>query len=191
MREYRYKIKFVLSGEPCNGAYLIDENGDTKRITFKEAQALFVSGEATIADIELAKTPDEPKIYTSRFQNPELTSGKYTVVGIVRGLPRFKLGYERAGNIMEIAPPREIFRMTDHEKFVSLYKQHLDIIGVNRIFAILKTYIALGKDVVLCCYEDVRDPAQTCHRIAFAEWWLAHTGQKIEELPNPAPIKYK
>lgn len=45
-----------------------------------------------------------------------------------------------------------------------------------------------GKDVVLCCYEDVRKPNEWCHRLVFAEWWYEKTGEKIEELPDPSPI---
>ena len=52
-------------------------------------------------------------IYTSRFQNPELKTGNYKVVGIVKYLPRFKLSYERAGNIIDIAPPKKLFDIND------------------------------------------------------------------------------
>ena len=49
------------------------------------------------------------KIYTSRYQNPELQSGNYTVVGITRGAPRFPLKYTLSGNIIEFAPPGYLF----------------------------------------------------------------------------------
>lgn len=39
-------------------------------------------------------------IYTSRYSNPELKTGNYTVVGITRGAPKFPLRYTLAGNIM-------------------------------------------------------------------------------------------
>lgn len=130
-------------------------------------------------------------LYTSRFQNPELKSGNYTVVGIVRGLPRFKLGYERAGNIMDIAPTREIFKIEDRDEFAPPYKAHLDEVGFERISAQIQKYVELGKDVVLCCYEDVREPNEWCHRLIFAEWWFEKTGERIPELYNSAPIKTK
>ena len=44
-------------------------------------------------------------IYTSRYQNPELATGRYTVVGITRGKPKFPLKYELAGNIIEMPRP--------------------------------------------------------------------------------------
>lgn len=74
-------------------------------------------------------------IYTSRFSNPELKSGKYTVVGIVRGLPRFRLGYERARNIIDIAPTKELFDVYDRAEFTAPYKKHLDDVGFARISA--------------------------------------------------------
>ena len=45
-------------------------------------------------------------IYTSRYSNPELKTGNYTVVGITRGAPKFPLRYTLAGNIMEIGSRR-------------------------------------------------------------------------------------
>ena len=130
-------------------------------------------------------------LYTSRFQNPELKSGNYTVVGIVRGTPRFKLGYELAGNIIDIAPTRELFKIEDLDEFAPPYKAHLNEVGFERISAQIQKYVDFGKDVVLCCYEDVRDPNEWCHRLVFAEWWFEKTGERIPELFNPAPIKTK
>lgn len=130
-------------------------------------------------------------IYTSRFQNLELNSGNYTVVGIVRGLPRFRLGYERAGNIIDIAPTKEIFHIEDKEEFTDLYLAHLNEVGVERISKQLEPYLALGKDVVLCCYEDVRQPGEWCHRQLFAKWWFEKTGAVISELKDESPIKRK
>ncbi len=130
-------------------------------------------------------------IYTSRFQNPELNSGEYTVLGIVRGLPRFKLGYERVGNLIALAPTKELFSINDLETFAPRYKKHLDTIGVESIAKLLKEYKDLGKDVVLCCYEDVRVEGEWCHRIVFAEWWKERTGEIIPELKNESPITVK
>lgn len=130
-------------------------------------------------------------IYTSRFSNPELKSGKYTVVGIVRGLPRFRLGYERAGNIIDIAPTKELFNVNDRSEFTMPYKKHLDDVGFSRIAAQIQRYVDLGKDVVLCCYEDVRIPDEWCHRQLFAEWWLSKTGEAIPELKDDSPTKIK
>ena len=45
-----------------------------------------------------------PKIFTSRYSNPELAGDKYTVVGVTRTPPKFPLRYQLQGNIAEIAP---------------------------------------------------------------------------------------
>lgn len=130
-------------------------------------------------------------IFTSRFQNPELATGNYTVVGIVRGTPRFRLKYKLAGNIIDIAPPRELFSIYDRDEFTPLYMAHLDRLGVKRIETQLQKYLDLSKDVVLCCYEDVREPNEWCHRLVFASWWMSRTGQVIPELRDDSPVKVK
>lgn len=61
------------------------------------------------------------KIYTSRYQNPELSNGSYTVVGITRGAPKFPLRYVLAGNIIEIAPPGYLFNEYDRTRFTRPY----------------------------------------------------------------------
>ncbi len=130
-------------------------------------------------------------IFTSRFSNPELATRKYTVVGIVRGLPRFGLKYELAGNIYDIAPPRELFHIYNREEFTPPYMAHLDRVGIDKIKAQLQKYLDIGKDVVLCCYEDVRKPDEWCHRLVFASWWEQRTGLTIPELEDTSLIKGK
>ena len=129
-------------------------------------------------------------IYTSRYSNPELKTGNYTVVGITRGAPKFPLRYTLAGNIMEIAPPGYLFNEYNRERFTPPYFQHMDRVGTARIAQILRHYEDMGKPVVLCCYEDVRKPGEWCHRLVFADWWLQRTGEMIEELPDPSPNKW-
>ena len=107
------------------------------------------------------------------------------------GFPRFRLGYERAGNIIDIAPTKELFSVNDKEDFIAPYKKHLDDVGFDKISAQIQRYVSLGKDVVLCCYEDVRIPNEWCHRLIFAEWWLGKTGEAIPELKDDSPIKIK
>jgi hypothetical protein len=127
-------------------------------------------------------------IFTSRYQNPELRTGSYTVVRISLGAPRFQLGYKISGSIMDIAPPRWLFGENDHDVFTVKYRRNIEEIGVKRIQASLDAYLALGKDVVLCCYEDIRKPGETCHRRVFADWWKEMTGEEIGELPDPSEV---
>ncbi len=131
------------------------------------------------------------KIYTSRYSNPELKSGKYTVVGITRGLPKFPLGYELAGNISEFGPPGWLFNENDREIFTPKYFDYMDRLGIARVRQLLSYYKPLGKDIVLCCYEDVRKPNEWCHRLVFAEWFKSKTGYKIEELADTSGCRPK
>ena len=131
-----------------------------------------------------------PEIFTSRFSNPELQTGKYTVVGIVRGLPRFKLKYQLEGNIRQIAPPGYLWNENDRERLTPKYFQHMDQQDIKTIQTILNGYLSKGKDVILCCYEDVRIPDEWCHRLVFAEWYEGKTDIKIRELPDSSAIKY-
>ena len=65
------QVKLILSDNPDNKAYKIDENGKETQMSFDDARALFASGKAIIKDIELEKTVEDtgaPKIYTSRFR---------------------------------------------------------------------------------------------------------------------------
>lgn len=126
-------------------------------------------------------------LYTSRYSNPELATGNYTVVGVTKGKPKFPLKYQLAGNIIEIAPPGYIWNENDRKKFTVSYFRHMDRIGVRTIASILARYEAMGKDTVLCCYEDVRKLDEWCHRQVFADWWFSRTGELIDELRDPSP----
>lgn len=130
-------------------------------------------------------------IFTSRYSNPELATGRYTVVGVTRGKPKFPLKYQLAGNIIEIAPPGYLFNEYDRDRFTPRYYQHLDGIGLPHLNEILSGYERMGKDVVLCCFEDVRKPNEWCHRLVFAEWWLNKTGEAITELTDPSVCKVR
>ena len=129
------------------------------------------------------------KLYTSRYQNKELERGQYTAVRITRGSPRFKLGYTLAGSIMELAPSKELFYEKDGSLFREKFIGQLEEVGVGAVAAALEKFRAMGKDVVLCCFEDVRIPGQRCHRIVFADWWQKKTGESVAELPDMSEPK--
>lgn len=131
-------------------------------------------------------------IYTSRFANPELKTGKYTAVRISVGSPRWKLSYTVSGAITELMP-KGIFGKYDNDKaaFEVEYRKRLTCIGAEYIRKILRQYEQLGKDVVLLCYEDVRKGEDDwCHRTMFAKWWQEQTGEVIPELPDPSTPKF-
>ena len=132
------------------------------------------------------------RIYTSRFSNKELKSGKYYRVGITLGRPKFRLGYVESEHCYMLAPDRSMWGKS-REEFRTLYREKLDAIGEYKIKNLLREIgnKAEGRDVVLLCYEDVRDPSQHCHRTTLAEWLGEKFGLKIEELDDPSPVKFK
>lgn len=67
-----------------------------------------------------------PKLYTSRFSNKELNTGKYTVVGVVRSMPRFPTKYRISGDIRQIAPPGYLWNENDRARFREPYFKHLE-----------------------------------------------------------------
>lgn len=125
-------------------------------------------------------------LYVSRYSNKELATGKYTAVRISVGTPRWALGYKLDGAIKDLMP-FGLLDIEDREESRKLYQARLDKIGFSRIECQLRRLEALGKPVVLLCYEDItKGPDNWCHRTFFAEWWLRQTGEKIDELPDPA-----
>ena len=128
-------------------------------------------------------------LYTSRFQNPELKSGNYTAVRISLGAPRWRIGYTINGSIRELMPAG-LRDVGDVVKFSPLYYERLDSFGVENIEKQLRYYESFGKPVVLLCFEDVRKGGDNwCHRLVFAKWWKARTGEDIPELKDDSSFK--
>lgn len=128
-------------------------------------------------------------IFTSRYANPELKSCKYTAVRISLGTPRWQVGYTIAGAIEELMP-RSIFGIEDRDEFQRRYYERLDSFGVNRIREQLQKFEAMGKPIVLLCFEDIRKGDWNwCHRNMFASWWEQHTSEVIPELQDNSGFK--
>lgn len=132
------------------------------------------------------------RIYTSRFSNKELRTGKYYTVGITLGKPKFSLGYVESEHCYLLAPDKTMWGKS-REEFRTLYLKKLDSIGEWKIRNLLTKFSenAGDRDIVLLCYEDVRDPSQHCHRTTLAEWIGMKFGIKVEELSDPSPVKLK
>ena len=128
-------------------------------------------------------------IYTSRYANPELKIGNYTLVRISLGTPRWRTGYTIAGAIRELMPSG-LLNINDIGKFCRLYYERLDSFGVDPIKQQLKYYESFGRPVVLLCFEDIRKGGENwCHRTAFAKWWKSRTGEDILELKDDSIFK--
>lgn len=127
-------------------------------------------------------------IFTSRYSNPELRSGKYTAVRISLGTPKWKIGYNLDAEMPDLMPFGLLNKFDRYEDFERAYFARLDQKGVRRILSQLQRLESLGKDVVLLCYEDIRKgPDDWCHRRTFAKWWQQNTGEVIQELYDPTP----
>lgn len=132
-------------------------------------------------------------IWTSRYSNKEL-SNKYYVVGISLGKPKFKINYTIKNQCYDLAPDRCMWGR-EIEEFRKMYFAKLDEMGVRKVESILNTFHMQAQennqDLVLACFEDVRDPEDWCHRTMLAEWVKNRIGWDINELPNPEPPKIK
>ena len=128
------------------------------------------------------------KIYTSRYSNKDLQYTDALKVGISLGQPRFPLKYELSGNIVQLAPNRTIFRMTDKVAFRRRYMDQLNALGKREVEKLInEAWKEPEKDLILLCYEDVTcdDPTKNwCHRTTFAEWYEEKFGIKVEEYPD-------
>ena len=133
-------------------------------------------------------------ILTARYGNKRLKGDGYYPVGISIGKPRFPTGYDIREQCYALAPKSSMLKM-EYEPYREAYFQKLEDIGVDKIIGIVQRLEARAsdedKDLVLLCFEDIRKPDQWCHRTLFAEWWLAHTGEVIEELEEGEPPKEK
>lgn len=131
-------------------------------------------------------------IFTSRYSNKELRKEGYYPVGISLGTPKFPLGYELRGQCYTLAPKRNMLQL-EYEEYKTAYTSKLDDIGASNVIRIVNDLEAKAraeeKDLVLLCFEDVRDPEKWCHRTMFAEWWLKHTGEVVNELIDESPCK--
>jgi hypothetical protein len=136
------------------------------------------------------------RVTTSRYQNHEgIMASGLTPVRITLGAPRMTLPYT-FGTVMELAPSRKIFRLSD-KAFDKAYPAQLDDHGLAFVTEQLTSIMVNHKSdgVVLLCYEDLRITGEYgCHRRLFADWWERHTGMPCPELPDhtePKPRRGK
>jgi hypothetical protein len=128
--------------------------------------------------------PDTLTIATSRYAAREkVVASGLSPVRTTVGAPRFRLGYELAGNVAMLAP-YGLRTIEDEAEFEVAYRARLEGFGVEKIRAALEDVAraACARGVVLLCFEDLEDPTQSCHRTIFAAWWREQTGEEVVEL---------
>ena len=126
-------------------------------------------------------------VYTSRYSNPELRTGKYTAVRISLGTPRWNIGYNLDAEMPDLMPFGLLHKFDLYEDFERAYFARLDQKGVKRILSQLQRFEGMGKDVVLLCYEDIPelfdptpDPTKPCQ---------APSKRSLETPPTTSPIE--
>ncbi len=127
------------------------------------------------------------EIYTSRWANKEIAHLLCQPVGISRGAPRFATGY-RYKKLIELAPSREAFGISDPDAFAAAYRAGLEELGIDLILSKLEkiSMESGGLPLALLCFE--KDPAD-CHR-GLLSVWLRERGVEIRELaPGDLPQK--
>jgi len=133
-------------------------------------------------------------LWTSRFYNPVVKERDNLIrVGIVLWRPRYGLGYDVDAYLTELRPDQYMMGLED-DAFTAAYMAKLDRQGVDVIRQRLDEIRATHgqREIVLLCYEHVKDPTEyDCHRQLFARWWEQKTGESIEELDDPGPKEVK
>lgn len=129
-------------------------------------------------------------MFTGRFANPKLKSGKLLAVPICLWTPRWPLKYETTKPLRSLAPKQSYLR-APRDEYTKLYLDGLAALSVDYIHCLFEALPQDGRPVALLCYEDLRKPELWCHRRLFADWWLSETGEDIPELeeePLQAPM---
>lgn len=120
---------------------------------------------------------------TARYQDGDLIiASGLAPVRTTQGNPRFKLKYELAGKVMELAPPRWLLK-EEGDAFTVPYRKHLELVGALAIGDALKRIIEASgcPGAVLLCFEDVTK-GELCHRSVFSSWWQEVVGVEVPEL---------
>lgn len=125
---------------------------------------------------------------TARYQNRNLYSKKHVLVRISRYAPRFKTCYRINAVLRGIIPSEKCFRNRfDEQLFANDYLRQLNcspkiIDEIKYLKWFFQSEIDSGKELVLLCFEDIREDGVFCHRRIFADWWRKRTGEIVEEL---------
>jgi hypothetical protein len=130
------------------------------------------------------------RLFTSRYQNQQIIAASGLVaIGITVGRPRFRLDYQLAGIIRELAPSGDLFAIDERAVFAPIYEARLERLGVTGIRSLVRS-LSGGAAAVLLCFEDVtsHEGSVWCHRQVFAAWWERQTGEIVLELPADRPI---
>lgn len=109
-------------------------------------------------------------IYTSYYAKMRNHYSEFTLVSISTSTPSwFPVGLPK---IQELVPGWDLVNgiksgSIDWSEYTKRYIAKLETLGRDKVLHLIKQYEALGKDVVLLCYEK---PGDNCHRHILSEW---------------------
>ncbi len=120
------------------------------------------------------------ELFTARYAdyNPEWGVAVRISVGSPRGWRHGPLEHVRR------ISPYGLRHITDLDEFVRQYVNRLDQAGADAISTRLQEISDRhdGRPLVLCCFEDLTKPGQTCHRTMLAGWLTERLGAEVREL---------
>jgi hypothetical protein len=84
--------------------------------------------------------------------------------------------------------PYGLLHVTDRAEFTRLYTARLERAGAEAIRARLQGISDAhdGWPLVLCCFEDVREPGVWCHRTTLGAWLRNRLGVEVTEVGRSA-----
>jgi hypothetical protein len=155
--------------------------------------------------IKYGKTPHHGGSVTDQPERPEIATCSFSEfqpdmgvpIRTSRGAPRWKLKYDIAGVLLDLAPEGHMFHMA-RPQFTDAYERKLETIGVEELQVKFGRLIAANGGrvpLVMLCFEKLYDTdgagqPKWCHRTIFAHWWTRKTGVAVPELGSlTAPAK--
>jgi len=97
----------------------------------------------------MAGTSRPPRLFTARYQNPTLADHPAGKVRITLGAPRFRLPYELAGAVRQLAPTWSMLHQPEAE-FAIRYRQLLEQRGHGALGAARFTALVTRNARVTC-----------------------------------------
>lgn len=118
--------------------------------------------------------------YTSWYGDKSLDKNS-AIFPISLGLPKFATPYPLQRQIAAMAPTYDMLRM-EKAQYEKHYKQLLS----QRRGAIMEIIRGIeqgarGRDIVFCCFEDIRSGEKWCHRTMLAGWLGENLQKQVDE----------
>jgi uncharacterized protein YeaO (DUF488 family) len=127
-------------------------------------------------------------LFTSSYRAYRPDMGQAVVTSL--GLPKWMPEAQTFPRCWLLTPTGKMFHAVreskDTEAFAREYEQRLEAFGIPRIGRTLERIARQydAESLVLLCHEL---DAERCHRLQFAQWLLARSGELVAELVEVVP----